>query len=240
MDPHSPRTDPLVTSQQHLFAQIKRSHRLFVAQLYAAFLFIPLIVVLIFLFGPYLRVGLSDLMSVIPILVIFGVLGIKQIKETYSFFRSSGHYFYEIEHATDPFQITRGLTTYVNHFVKLLQPPSLLAGEPPTTHHERLDRIENHMKKGLYLFIIEFFLSGMVIAGLLFFFIIAYPEMLDQPQLYAVMAAFFVIPGIRLRLFLQWRPLVKRWLLGYQELVVWGENLEQLVLHQQVEGGQDL
>jgi len=124
--------------------------------------------------------------------------------------------------------------------VKLLQPPSLLAGEPPATHPERLDRIENHMKKGLFVFLLEFILSGMVIAGLVTFFIIANPEMLGQPQLYAVMAAFFVIPVIRLRLFLQWRPLVKRWLLGYQELVAWGENLERLVLQQQVEGGQDL
>lgn len=240
MDPHPSITDPLVTSQQHLFAQIKRSHRLFVAQLYVALLFLPLITVLIFLIGPDLQVGISDLMSVIPFLAIFGVLGIKQVKETYSFFRSSSRYFYEIEHATDPSQITRGLTTYVNHFVKLLQPPSLLAGELPATHPERLDRIENHMKKGFYIFIIEFFLSGMVIAGLLAFFIIANPEMLGQLRLYAVMAAFFVIPGIRLWLFLQWRPLVKRWLLGYQELVAWGENLERLVQQKQVEGGQDL
>ncbi len=237
MDPHSLSTDPLVTSQQYLFAQIKRSHRLFVVQLYAAFLYIPLIAALILLIGPDLHVGISDLMSIVLFLSIFGVLGIKQIKETYSFFRSSSRYFYEIEQATDLSQITRGLTSYVNHFVKLLQPPSILVGELPATLPERLDRIENHMKKGLFLFLLEFILSGMVIAGLVSFFIIANPEMLDQPKLYAVIAAFFVIPGIRLRLFLQWRPLVKRWLLGYQELVLWGENLERLVLQQQVEGG---
>ncbi|MFQ6125319.1 MAG: hypothetical protein ACE5R6_12060 [Candidatus Heimdallarchaeota archaeon] len=240
MAPHSSRTDPLVTSQQYLFAQIKRSHRLFVAQLYVAFLFIPLIAVLILLFGPYLQVGISDLMSVVPFLAIFGILGIKQIKETYSFFRSSGRYFYEIEHATDPSQVARGLTTYVNHFVKLLQPPSLLTEEPPTSLPERLDRIENHMRKGVFTFLLEFILSGMVIAGLVTFFIIAYPEILGQLKLYAVIAVFFIIPGIRLWLFLWWRPLVKRWLLGYQELVTWGENLERLVLHQQIEGGRDL
>jgi len=242
MEPHSSGTDPLVSSQQSLFVQIKRSHHLFVTQLYVVFLYIPLLTVLLLLFGPYLLANdpLSDLMSVVPFLAIFGVLSIKQIKETYSFFRSSDRYFNAIEHATDPFQLTSGLTTYVNHFMKLLQPPTLLAEKPPATLPERLDRIESHMKKGLYSFLLEFILSGMVIAGMVTYFIVASPEVLGQPQLYVLLAGFFVIPGIRLRLFLQWRLLVKRWLLGFQELVAWGENLERLFLQQQEAGERSL
>ena len=238
MDPNT--SDPLTLSQTKLFTQIKRSHRIFSAQLYVSVLYIfPLLG--IFLFIEPIVTGdelLSEISPMIPILAMLGFLAIKQIKATYSFFRASTQYFSEIEYATQISQISIGLTSYVTHLSKVLSPPTFLSRAPPSTLPERLDHIQRHLKKGLLTSLLEFIVSGMVVAGAVTFSILAGPEVQGQFLFNLSLSGFFIVPGIRLYLFLKWRPIMRKWLLGFQEIQNWGEHLEQLFL-QQTEGGQD-
>jgi len=233
--------DPLVTSQRHLYSQIKKSHRFFTAQLVVAILYLPLIVILAFFMRPYMTGEdlIGSLVNVAPMLIFMVIISIRPLKETYSYFRTSNRFFSEIEYATDPSQITRGLTAYVNQLMRLLQSSTLFKDELPTTNGERIERIDNHLKKGLLVSVIEFIVSGMVVLGLVMFLLIADPALLDQFSLYLFASGFFIIPGIRTWLFIKWRPLVKKWLLGFQELVMWGTNLEQLFLQQHDLGGRE-
>jgi hypothetical protein len=123
--------------------------------------------------------------------------------------------------------------------MRLLLSSTLLKDKPPTTDLERIERIENHLKKGILLAFIEFVVSGMVVLGLVMFLLIADPALLGQLRLYLFASGFFIIPGIRVWLFKKWRPLVKKWLLGYHELVKWGENLEKMFLQQKDLGGRE-
>lgn len=237
MDIPQSESDALIISQQQLFKQIKQSHRLFLAQLYAALLYIPLLAILFLFFGPPALERFPSNFTTIAFLVVIAILSLKQIKDTYSFFRESNRYFTRIAHAPEPSQLSIGLTSYVNHLLKLLQPPTLRGRKPPAPLPERLEQLESHLKRGFYRSILEFIISGTLIINLLLYFRIASPEAIASPLFYVILVGFLGIPAIRLWLFVKWRPFAKRWLLGFQELVAWGETLERLFLQQQETGG---
>jgi len=237
MDITHSEPDALIISQQRLFEQIKQSHHLFIAQLYAALLYIPLLAILFLFFGPPALEKFPSNFTTIAFLVVIAILSLKQIKDTYSFYRESNRYFTRIAHAPEPSQLSIGLTSYVNHLLKLLQPPTLRGRKPPAPLPERLEQLESHLKRGFYRSLMEFIISGALIINLLLYFRMASPEAIASPLFYVILVGFLGIPAIRLWLFVKWRPFAKRWLLGFQELVAWGENLERLFLQQQETGG---
>ena len=158
-----------------MYSQIKKSHRFFTAQMVVAILYLPLIAMLVLFTRPYMTGEdlLQPLVNVLPMFIFFVIISIRPLKETYSYFRISNRFFNEIEFATDPSQITQGLTTYVNQLMRLLLSSILVKDELPTTDLERIERIDNHLKKGIFVAVLEFIVSGMVVLGLVMFLLVA-------------------------------------------------------------------
>lgn len=231
-------SDFLISSQQNLFVQIKRSHRLFLAQLYVTLLIFPLFSIFFLLLIPYLPTDRISLFSPLVGLILVPVAAtIWLVKKSYTFTRSSARYFNRIEQTPEPPQLIIGLTSYVNHLLNLLQPqPFPLKYEPsPATLSESLKRLEKRLKQQIFL---EF--ATLVGLG---FFIINIQLFFSRAQLpihfgfYVVLGGLMVVFGIRLRISYQWRPLAKQWIQGFYALNEWGENIERLFLQQQETGG---
>lgn len=227
--------DTLISSQQNLFVQIKRSHRLFLAQLYVTLIIFPLFAIFFLLFVPYLPSDRISLFSpLVGLILVPLVATIWLVKKSYDFTRSSARYFNRIEQTPESPQLIIGLTSYVNLLGNLLQPQFLLDRSAPATLSESLERLETRLQRQIYLEFLTIMGLGMFIVNIqLFFSRVAIPI---HPGFYIVLGGLIAGFGIRLWISVQWRPLAKRWIQGFYAIIEWGETLEKLFL-QQTEGG---
>ncbi|MFQ5820226.1 MAG: hypothetical protein ACE5I5_09590 [Candidatus Heimdallarchaeota archaeon] len=228
--------DTLISSQQNLYIQIKRSHRLFLAQLYVTLLLFPLFAIFFLLFIPYLPIDRISLFSPLVGLILVPVAAtIWLVKKSYTFTRSSARYFKRIEQTPESPQLIIGLTSYVNLLLNLLQPQFLLAEPSPATLSESLERLEKRLKQQIFLEFATLVGLGFFILNIHFFFSRA--QLPIHFGFYVVLGGLIAVFGIRLRISFQWRPLAKQWIQGFYALNEWGENLERSILRSQEEVG---
>jgi len=157
---------------------------------------------------------LSDFSLMTWFLIIFGIVAVIWIiKKSYTLIRSSKYSLTEIERATTTIQLSTSLTTYVKQLSNFLRGPSLLFGKkPPVTLPEGLKHLEEVMNKSIILSLMEFFLLGSALFGMVFYFQLANPTALGQLPLYVVIGCLIAIFVIRFGMTLKWRSLVKQWI----------------------------
>ncbi|MFQ6123646.1 MAG: hypothetical protein ACE5R6_03445 [Candidatus Heimdallarchaeota archaeon] len=230
------QSDTLISSQQNLFVQIKRSHRLFLAQLYVTLLIFPLFAIFFLLLIPYLPSDRISLFSPLIGLILVPVAAtIWLVKKSYTFTRSSARYFNRIEQTPESPQLIIGLTSYVNHLLNLLQPQFLQYEPSPATLSESLERLEKRLKQQIYLEFATLVGLALFILNMQFFF--SHAQLPIHLGFYVIIGGLIAVFGIRLRISFQWRPLAKQWIQGFYALNEWGENLERSIFRSQEEVG---
>ena len=168
-------SDPLVSSQQRVFTQIKKSHRLFMGQMYASFLIMPLFALFFIIFGKILLdvegTRITTIMSPLIGLIAVPIIGaIWQIVRSLTFARASTRYFNEVEHTPDSSQLIIGLTSYVNRLVNIMQPQILFDRKTPKTLNESLRKLESRLNRQIYAVIATVVGIGLFIINIQIFF----------------------------------------------------------------------
>ena len=142
------------------------------------------------------------------------------IKKSYTFIHSGGRSVLEIEQATTISQLNNGLLSYVNHVTDYLQPPTLRGKKSASSLTDSLDRLEDHLKKGIKPMLIEISALLMFLTGVVTFFRINPSELSIPVEFYLVICIMVSLFVIRWLLSFKWRPQVKQWVNVSRDLAI--------------------
>ncbi len=227
--------DALITGQQLLLGQIKKSHRLFVIRFWV------LIIFSIFAFCGigYLFFVEDDnplptffILELVPIIIM-----IRSFKENWIFLKWSGPYLRAIEASGKTSPILTGLTAYVNRLYQAAFLDTYFGRpKPDLTPTQFLEEIKRRDK-------IKFILIGVVILLIgIIAFLLTISGSIDLSQLFTLgspllgIVAIAVVMVVMLVFQTMWMRSLKRWAQVFIELDEWGRQLERVFLASQREG----
>lgn len=234
--------DPLVSSQQRLFALIKRSHRLFLTLMLTSLLLIPAVLLFIALIEYYIPrdfpiVGILTgrfALLLAPIALITIALLLILLKKSITFIFTSHRILKQIDHEAETSQLLTGLTTYLTHLLRFLEPvPFRSVKSPSLSLAETLDRFERRLKRQKYQEMALYVVVVILLTNYLRTIAGRYPNVIRHPLIYVALGGIFVILALRARMIIKWGQISNQWIQGFYALNTWGENLERLFLQQQ-------
>jgi len=139
----------------------------------------------------------------------------------------------QIEHDFEMSQLLTGLTTYITHLLRFLEPfPFRSEKHPPPSLSENLERFERRLKRQKYQEIALFIFFVILLTNYLRNIAVRHPNVIRQPLIYVALAGIFLFLALRSRMVIKWGQIANQWVQGFYALNTWGKNLERL-FHQQ-------